>query len=272
MSGHLDISRLKALMADKAGYDLSDERTSAVEARLGPMARREGMGSVQDLINALDPMARPSLVWEAVETILPAESRFFRDREPFLLMCSQLLPALSQARGGTVRILSAGTATGQEAWSAAICAAETGQANAEIVGLDLSSRAVEKARLGLYTQFEVQKGLRSRQLIQWFEREGDLWRVADRLRPAVRFERANLLDGIEALGRFDLIFCRHVLGDMTPPARRRAVSVLENALSASGCLFLGSGEIVPEALERFRPVAGLKSVYVRGGAPISRAA
>lgn len=272
MTGGLDISRLKALMADRAGYALGDDRASAAEARLGPIARRESRASVQELLDGLDPMERPSLTWEVVETMLPAESRFFRDREPFQVMCSQLLPALAKARGGTVRILSVGTASGQEAWSAAICAAESGRARAEIVGLDLSTRAIEKARMGLYTQFEVQKGLRSRQLIDWFEREGDLWRVADRLRPSVQFERANLLDGLETFGRFDLIFCRHVLSDMVPQARRRAVGVLEQALAPGGCLFMGSGEVAPEALERFRPVAGLKSVYVRASTPISRAA
>lgn len=260
-------------MADKAGYALSAERSNAVEARLGPIARREGAASVKALLEDLGAGQRPSLVWEVVEAMLPAESRFFRDREPFVLMCSQLLPALAEARGGSkVRILSAGCATGQEAWSAAICAAESDGAEAEILGLDLSSRAIEKARLGLYTQFEVQKGLRSRQLIRWFERDDDLWRVSDRLRPSVRFERANLLDGLETHGRFDLIFCRHLLGDMTAEGRRRAVAVLEAALAPSGCLFLGAGEMVPEALSAFRPVAGLKSVYVRNPSPVSRAA
>jgi chemotaxis protein methyltransferase CheR len=272
MSAPLDISGLQALVADKAGYALTTDRANAAEARLGPIARREGVASVQDLLEGLDPSGRPSLVWEVVETMLPADSRFFRDREPFLLMCSQLLPALTQARSGKVRILSAGCATGQEAWSAAICAAEAGEALVEIVGLDLSSRAIEKARQGLYTQFEVQKGLRSRQLIRWFERQDDVWRVSDRLRLSVRFERANLLDGLEAFGRFDLIFCRHVLSDMTSEARRRTVAALERALAPNGCLFLGSGEAVPEALAAFRPVAGLSAVYVRNPSLVSRAA
>lgn len=272
MSGALDISVLQILMADKAGYALSADRANAAEARLGPIARREGLGSVQDLLEGLQGAGRPSLVWEIVETMLPAESRFFRDREPFRLMCSQLLPALAQARGGKVRILSAGCATGQEAWSAAICSAESGEAQVEVVGLDLSSRAIEKARQGFYTQFEVQKGLRSRQLIRWFERQDDVWRVADRLRSSIQFERANLLDGLEVFGRFDLIFCRHVLSEMTPEARRRMVAVLEAALAPNGCLFMGSGEAVPEALSVFRPVAGLSAVYVRSPSPVSRAA
>lgn len=272
MAGELDISGLQALMRRKAGYRLGPERASAVEARLGALARRKGLASVQALLDQISDETQPSLGWEAVEAMLPAESRFFRDRDHFRLMCSQLLPALAKARGGRVRVLSAGCATGQEAWSTAICAAEAGLDGVEIVGVDLSGRAIEKARQGLYTQFEVQRGLRARQLIQWFERAEDLWRVSDRLRGQVRFERANLLDALESFGQVDLVFCRHVLGDMTPEARRRVIQNLEAALVAQGCLFLGEDETPPEVLAAFRPVAGLKAVYVRSPSPVSRAA
>ena len=271
MVEEVDFEGLKALMADRAGYVLGPERANAVEARLGPIARREGLSSVQALLQQLDPVTRPSLTWEVIETILPGDSRFFREREPFQLMCAQLLPTLTRARGGAVRILSAGCATGQEAWSAALCAAEVGT-DAEVVGLDLSSRAIEKARAGVYTQFEVQRGLRSRQLITWFERSDDLWRVSDRLRTSVRFERANLIDGLQSFGRFDLIFCRHILTDMAPEARRGVLAALDAVLEPTGCLFLGGGEVIPEAQAAFRPVAGLKSVYVRGSPSVSRAA
>lgn len=96
--------------------------------------------------------------------------------------------------------------------------------------------------------------------------------MSDQLRADVRFERANLLDGLEAFGKFDLIFCRHVLGDMTPSARARVVEALDGALEPTGCLFLGAGESVPETQSAFRPVAGLSAVYVHGSRPVSRAA
>lgn len=271
MAQELDFPVLSALMSERAGYDLGPDRLNAVEARLGPIARREGLGSVQELVALVDPVQRPSLTWEIVEAILPADTRFFRDRDPFKVMSSQLLPALAQARGGRVRVLSAGCATGQEAWSTAICAAEVG-ADVEIVALDLSSRGIEKARAGVYTQFEVQRGLRSRRLIEWFDRADDLWRVSERLRPSVRFERLNLLDGADSFGTFDLVLCRHVLTDMTMEARRRVVASLGRAMGPAGCLFLGVGEAIPEVEAMFRPVAGIQSVYVRAPAPVSRAA
>jgi len=249
-------------MADKAGYALGPDRASAVEARLGPIARREGLDSVRTLVEQIDPNTRPSLAWEVIEAILPGDSRFFRDREPFRLLGEKLLPALAQARSGPIRILSAGCSTGQEAWSAALCAMEAG-VQVDIQALDLSAQAIEKAKSGVYTQFEVQRGLRSRQLIRWFERSEDLWRVSDRLRSGVRFGQANLMDGVGQTGRFDLIFCRYVLAEMTPQARRRVVEALDAALEPAGFLFLGEGESVPEAQLAFRQVAGQKSMYVR---------
>ncbi|MBN8552235.1 MAG: protein-glutamate O-methyltransferase CheR [Caulobacterales bacterium] len=271
MAQELDFPVLSALMSERAGYDLGLERLNAVEARLGPIARREGLASVQALISLIDPVQRPSLSWEIVEAILPADTRFFRDRDAFQLLSGQLLPALAKARGGKVRILSAGCATGQEAWSIAICAAEV-EVEVEVIALDLSMRAIEKARAGVYTQFEVQRGLRARQLVEWFGQTDDLWHVSSRLKPAVQFDRANLLDGLEGLGGFDLIFCRHVLAEMTREARQRVIAGLGRALGTTGCLFLGAGETLPEAEAVFRPVAGFKSVYVRSASPISRAA
>ena len=272
MAAGLNLSPLRELMSARTGYALTEARAAAVESRLGPIARREGVVSVQALLDSLDAAVRPSLAWEVVEAMLPSDSGFYRDREPFRLLCADLLPAMAHARGGRVRILSAGCAGGQEVWSAAICAAEAGIQGVEILGLDLSGRAIEKARQGLYTSFEVQKGLRARQLISWFERKGDLWQVSDRLRRGVSIERANLIDGLEPFGTFDLVFCRNVLGDMTPAARTRLVTALDGALSPNGCLFLGAGEHAPEARTVFRPVAGLKSVFVKGGSSVSRAA
>lgn len=271
MPQELDYPVLSALMSERAGYDLGPERLSAVEARLGPIARREGLQSVADLIALIDPVKRPSLSWEIVEAILPADSRFFRDRDSFQLMGERLLPALAKGGRGPVRVLSAGCATGQEAWSVAVSGAESGVAT-EVVAVDLSARAIEKGKTGVYTQFEVQRGLRARQLVQWFQRSEDLWRVSDRLRPGVRFERANLLDGLDAFGQFDLILCRHVLSDMTGEGRRRVLAALASALAPTGCLFLGVGEAVPETEANFRPVAGVESVYVRSPSPVSRAA
>lgn len=262
---------LQTLLRRRTGYALTAERGYLAENRLAPLARREGMASAAELIAQLETL-RPSLGWEVVEAMLPVDSHFFRERETFRVL-DDLLPALAAARpNGGVRVLSAGCASGQEAWSVAISAAEAGLAGVEVQGIDLSVRALEKAKSGLYTQFEVQRGLRARQLIQWFEREDDEWRVKDELRGRARFDRGNLLDGFEGRGTFDLILCRHVLGDMAPDARRRVLAGLDAALARDGCLFLGAREHLAETLESFRPVAGKAGLYVKNPTRVSQAA
>lgn len=265
-----DMEGLKALLRRRAGHVLSDERAQLVGNRLGPLARREGC-SVAELVAGLEtgPASRG---WEVVEAMLPGDTHFFRDGQAFRAL-DELLPALAAARpDGRVRVLSAGCASGQEAWSVAIAGAEAGLTGVGVLGVDLNVRAIEKARLGLYTQFEVQKGLSARRLVRWFEPEGEAWRVRDELRGAVRFERRNLIDGMEGEGPFDLILCRRVLSDMAPDARRVALRGLDAVLTRQGCLMLGAGEIVPEALEAFRPVSGRAGLYVRHPARLSQAA
>lgn len=269
----VDMAKLQKLMVGRTGYVLTDDRAYVVESRLGPLARREGLTSVSALIQSLDEAGRPSLVWEAAEAMLSVDSSFCRDREPFNVLSSDLLPALASARpGGRVRILSAGCASGQEAWSIAMCAAEANLQGVEIFAVDLNSRALEKAEQAIYSQFEVQRGLRSHRLVRWFSRDDEMWRVRDELRPLVKFARRNLLDGSTGQGGYDLIFCRYVLSDMTPQARRRTLAGLETDLAAGGCLFLGVSEVLPEISEAFRPIAGLRGAYVRSPTQVSRAA
>ena len=266
-----EMEALQTLLRRRTGYALTTERGYLAENRLAPLARREGLSSGAQLVEQLETL-RPSLSWEVVEAMLPVDSHFFRERETFRVL-EALLPALAAARpGGAVRVLSAGCASGQEAWSVAMLAAEAGLAGVQVDGIDLSVRALEKAKSGVYTQFEVQRGLRARQLIAWFEPMEEQWRVRDALRHQVRFDRGNLLDGFEGRGTYDLILCRHVLGDMTPEARRRVLAGLDAALARDGCLFLGAREHLSEALQAFRPVAGKAGLYVKNPAPVRQAA
>lgn len=259
-----ELTFLQDLLRDRAGFVLAAERAYLVENRLGPIARREGFGSVPALLRALREGAPPSLVSAAVEAMLPGDTQFFRDREPFRQFREELAPALAAARpGGRVRVLSAGCGAGQEAWSLAAAAAEAGLSGVQVLGLDLNARSLEKARAGLYTQFEVQRGLRAAQLVRWFERVDDMWRVAPPLSAAVAFERANLLHGLDEHGRFDLVFCRYVLGEMAPEARRLVLSGLDRALADDGVLFLGAGEAPAEVMAAFRPVAGRPGLFVK---------
>ncbi|WP_392354730.1 protein-glutamate O-methyltransferase CheR [Brevundimonas sp. LF-1] len=206
-----------------------------------------------------------------IEALLNAETWFRRDRAAFEVLERELLPALTAARGGPVRIWSAGAGSGQEAYSLAIAALEAG-ARVEVLATDLSRQAIEKALSGLYSSFEIQRGLSARTMLRWFEQVDDHWRARPELRAAVTFKRANLLDAPADEGRFDIIFCRHVLGDMTPERRPRLLDGLERGLVDDGCLFLGADERPDGDSVAFRPVAGRRGLYVKSPSAYRRAA
>lgn len=237
----------------RTGALLSRELTNAASLRLTPLARRENFNTVPELIAAA--RIRPDgALWNAIaEALLLAETRFFRDRALFQRIREEILPAAIERRGHErVRIWSAACATGQEAYSLAMIIEDMREAglnpSAEIVATDFSGRLIDKARSGLYTQFEVQRGLPIRKLIAHFEKAGDLWRIADRLRAAVQFEPHNLLKEPGNLGRFDIILLCHVLPAFDEETRLAVLSRVAEMLSPHGVLILGAGEPYPDGV------------------------
>ncbi len=267
-----NLQHLQALLVSRTGFLLTADRAQLAAHRLTPVARREGYAGVDALLDAVRAATPGALAWSVIEAVLNPETWFRRDRKPFATFTHEVLPAIARVRpDGRVRIWSAGCSSGQEAYSLAMPALEA-HANVEIAATDLSQRGLEKARAGIYTQFEVQRGLSARQLLTWFDQSEDMWEAKPHLRSAVAFEHANLLDEPPAGGRFDVIFCRYVLGDMAPERRARALDVLEQALADDGCLFLGLDEAAAERPDSFRPVPGRPGLFVKAPAALKRAA
>ncbi|MDZ4691782.1 protein-glutamate O-methyltransferase CheR [Terricaulis sp.] len=238
----------------RTGALITREMCGSASVRLQPLARREGFGSVPELIAAA--RIRPDgALWNAIaDNLAQSETRFFRDRQNFEQIRSTILPEAMNRRGHErVRIWSAGCATGQEAYSIAMIVeemrAEGRNAAVEILATDLSERLLDKARSGLYTQFEVQRGLPIRKLIAHFEKAGDLWRISDRLRASVRFERHNLMQHPGQFGQFDIIILAHVLTSFDQPTRAEVLERVTDVLAPDGAIVLGLGETLPEGFE-----------------------
>jgi chemotaxis protein methyltransferase CheR len=267
-----DFDRLQQLLASRAGFRLTRDRRHLAEHRLGPVARREGFDSVDAMLASL--WARPvaSLGWAIIETMLNPETWFRRDRAPFDTFARELLPAIGRVRpNGLVRVWSAGCGAGQEAWSLAMAAGDAG-AHVEILATDLSQRAIDRAKAGVYTGFEIQRGLSAASMLRWFEPVEDQWSVRTELRSCVAFELANLLDEPVEGPRFDVIFCRNVLTDMEPARRSGVIEALERRLVDDGCLFLGADERLDGDTVAFRPVSGRRGLFVKAPSSLSRAA
>lgn len=260
-----EITVLTELVRRRSGVRVDPEKAYLVESRLGPVARREGFASICEMIRAIAATRDEKLIWAVVEAMANPETLFFRDRSPFDQFRNDILPALA-ARGDTVRILSLGCSTGQEPYSIAMLLEEERERfpglRADILACDLSERCLEKAQSGLYTQFEVQRGLPSRLLIKHFDRHDETWTLSPRIRQQVRWKRVNLMGDLRGLGQFDAIFCRNVLSAFDEEARKRVLEQVALALPEDGFLVLGVSETVLGVTDAFRPVVGRRGLYV----------
>jgi chemotaxis protein methyltransferase CheR len=257
MLNDAEIALLARELKLRSGALLTPEMAKSAIMRLTPLARRENFATAPELIAAARIRPDASL-WNGIaDALAPTETRFFRDRALFARLREEALPAAAARRGDLpVRIWSAGCSTGQEAYSLAILIdemrAEGRGVSAEIFATDFSERLLEKARSGLYTQFEAQRGLPIRKLIAHFEKSGDLWRISDRMRAAVRFEARNLLGHATDLGPFDLVLCCNVLPGLDEEVRGRVFERIASTLAPGGVMALGAGEALPAGADGFQ--------------------
>jgi chemotaxis protein methyltransferase CheR len=258
----------------RTGLMLTPDKAHLLEMRLTPIARREGFLSVPELITTARARQDDRLLWMIADTLTINETSFFRDRATFTMLRDQLLPSLARVRGAgrALRLLCAGCSTGQEPYSIAMTLDDMRAGgrgvDCEIVAIDVSERILEKARSGLYSQFEVQRGLPISLLVRHFEKAGDMWRASDRVRAAVKFQKANLLGDLAALGRFDVILCRNVLIYFDEETRAAALARLSGALEPDGYLILGAAETIDAA--HFTPAPDIRGALIR--TPAARAA
>ena len=274
-----DFEAVSRLVKDRSGLVLTPDKVYLLESRLSPVARKHGMKGLADLVQALRLRPDPKLVQDVTEAMTTNESLFFRDMKPFDLFKNLVLPRLMEARGAkkTLRIWSAACSSGQEPYSLAILLRELGAKvqgwRFEIVATDLSNEMVERARAGLYSQFEVQRGLPIQLLVKYFKQEGDRWRIDAGLKSTITFRPFNLLEDMRSLGQFDVVYCRNVLIYFDQPTKARVLDNVAGQLAGDGVLFLGGAETVLGVTTRFEPVPGERGLYqvARAGAAAKQA-
>ncbi len=264
----LDYDFLRTCLKARSGLVLSADKQYLVESRLLPVARKAGLANLAELVAALKLAQVPELMTAVVEAMTTNELFFFRDKTPFEHFRSTIMPALLAARRSSrsIRIWCAAAATGQEPYSLAMCLkgieAEIAGWRVELLATDLSGEVLEKARSGLYTQFEVQRGLPIQLLIRHFAQFGELWQIAPELRAMVRYRQLNLLADFTQLGSFDLIFCRNVLIYFDQQTKSDVLNRLARVIAGDGYLVLGAAETVVGLTDRFRMVPDKRGLYI----------
>jgi chemotaxis protein methyltransferase CheR len=274
-----DFEFLSALLRKQSGLVLTEDKAYLVESRLLPVARKHGLAGLEALIEALRlAPANSPLVYEVTDAMTTNESFFFRDIKPFDQFRKFVLPQLLASRqpGRPIRVWSAACSSGQEPYSLAIILREEGAKLAgrrvEIVATDISREMLEKCKAGLYSQFEVQRGLPVQYLVKYFAQMGDKWRIDASLRELIQFREFNLLHDPSALGTFDVVFCRNVLIYFDNDTKRVVLERVSRLLAPDGFLYLGGAETVLGISDKFQPVPGERGIYGRVPAAPSKAA
>jgi len=263
-----DYDFLRRLVKERSGLVLSADKQYLVESRLLPVALKADLDGLPALVQRLRFGRDESLAVEVVEAMATNESFFFRDKLPFEHFRDTIMPALLAARAAErrIRIWSAAASTGQEPYSLAVSLKEMGDAIAgwhiDLVATDFSSQVLEKAKAGIFSQFEVQRGLPIALLIKYFDRVGDTWQINPDVRAMVQFRQFNLLHEFTYLGRFDLVFCRNVLIYFDHETKSGLLDRIARIMAPDGYLVLGAAETVVGLTGSFRPMPDHRGLYV----------
>jgi chemotaxis protein methyltransferase CheR len=260
---------LTGIVKARSGGIIGADQGYMLETRLAPLLKREALRDLDALAARLKAPLSDGLAQDMTELLTTNESSFFRDTRPFEHLRG-LLPQLHKTRppGQPLRIWSAACSTGQEAYSIAIILAELGEADpgfksrrVEIIGTDITAAVLERARAGVFTQFEVQRGMPIRTLMKRFTQEDTRWRIRPEIAAPCRFEKFNLLGDPRGLGRFDVVFCRNVLIYFDVPTKARVLGGIAQLLAADGALYLGAAETAMGVTNALVAKPGERGVY-----------
>jgi chemotaxis protein methyltransferase CheR len=257
---------LQKLLKDRSGLILSADKQYLVESRLIPLARRSGLNGISELVAKMKTGAEP-LVVAVVEAMTTNETFFFRDKVPFDHFRETILPSMMAARKNrrSLRIWCAASSTGQEPYSLAMILKEMAASlsgwRCEIVATDLSQEVLEKSKAGIFSQFEVQRGLPIQLLVKHFTQINETWQLSPEIRAMVQFRQLNLLHDFSHLGTFDVIFCRNVLIYFDQDTKVNVFNRLAKVIEPDGFLVLGAAETVVGLSTGFTPYPERRGLY-----------
>ena len=265
-----DFEFISSLIKSRSGLVLTPDKSYLLESRLMPVARKHGLKGLEDLINHLRTRKDEAMTVEVTEAMTTNESFFFRDVKPFDLLRDVVLPPILEKRASQkrLRIWCSAASSGQEPYSIAIVLKELGAQlagwNIDIVGTDISHEILKKAQEGMYSQFEVQRGMPIQLLLKYFDKKDENWEIKPEIKNMVQYKYWNLLDDLNALGKFDIVFCRNVLIYFDAETKGKVLENIAKLMPEDGMLFLGGAETVLGVTEKFKPVQGQRGVYALG--------
>lgn len=262
----IEYEYLQKTLKERSGLVLSSDKQYLVESRLTPLARRLGLAGISDVVAKMKA-GNTSLIASVVEAMTTNETFFFRDKVPFDHFRDTIMPAMLAARKNrrSLRIWCAASSTGQEPYSLAMILKEMSAAlsgwRVDILATDLSQEVLEKSKAGIFSQFEVQRGLPIQMLVKYFTQTGETWQIKPEIRAMIQFRQLNLLHDFSSLGTFDIIFCRNVLIYFNQETKTDVFNKLAKVIEPDGFLVLGAAETVVGLSTGFNPYPERRGLY-----------
>jgi chemotaxis protein methyltransferase CheR len=273
-----DFDVYKDLLKEKSGLVITTDKTYLLESRLSPIVKKWGYASLDALTVNLQAAPNAELVNDVVEAMTTNETSFFRDTRPFDQFKAAILPTMLERRAAQrrIRIWCAACSSGQEPYSLIMILEELKAKLAgwriDILATDISNDILNQAKQGVYTQFEVQRGLPITMLMGHFVQNGDKWHLSDAIKNRVTFQRFNLLDSMATLGRFDIVFCRNVLIYFDEATKRQILERMAKQMEPDSFLLLGGAETVLGITDAFALLPQQRGLYALKDSPLLTAA
>lgn len=271
-----EIAAVAGLVMELCGIMLDDSKGYLIESRLEPIARQYGVSSYTELVQKARTGYDKQLLRQIINAITTNETLFFRDDSPFEALQHKALPELIDAKAKTafpkrLRIWSAACSTGQEPYSIAMTLHELipdiHSWDVSILATDICDSAIEQASAGLYTAFEIDRGMKPNYLNRYLTRLPNQWKVRDEIRALVAFQQLNLMSQFTGLGPFDIVFCRNVAIYFTPEGRRDVFHRIAKTLTKDGYLFVGCAESLSDLGPQFTPQYHCRGNFYRPNLP-----
>lgn len=260
---------LRSFLKERSGLVLGEDKRYLIDSRLNPVASEFGHAGLGEMVTAMRRPGAQKLADRITEAMTINESFFFRDMTPFDNFRNIMLPHMIKERSTQrrLRIWSAAASTGQEGYSLAIELLEQKAKmpgwKLEILGTDLSTDALAKAKAGRYSQFEVQRGMPTALLMKYFKQHGTEWAIEPTVQSMVQFKAFNLLKDYRSLGMFDIVFCRNVLIYFDRDTKADILNRVAKQMAPDGYLVLGAAETIIGLSDEYEMVPGVRGLYQR---------
>ncbi|MBK66941.1 MAG: chemotaxis protein CheR [Rickettsiales bacterium] len=262
-----DFEAFQDVLKKTSGLVIGMDKCYLLESRLRPVIDKYNLADISMLASRVRANQKSPEAWDVVEAMTTNETSFFRDTRPFDIFKNHVMPKLMETNQATkkIRIWSAACSSGQEPYTLAMVIKEAGWLNQgwnfEIVGTDISKDILEVAKQGLYSQFEVQRGLPITLLVKYFKQIDEKWQINDDIKSMIKYSHFNLLHPLSSLGKFDIIMCRNVLIYFDQPTKKTVLENMSNILNNDGYLFLGGAETVIGITDKYKTVPDQRGLY-----------